>query len=213
MAYADGASEEAGGPAQVAGTGVSDIIIATDGLVSLQGQRAGGCAAHYTVSAVGLVCHAGVGAGADHIGAGLFALSLVHDLEVRVTFAAGHQKSTLVFVGVPVTPADSMLSGDVGTVWGANALRTSSLHLAYLPRATLHSLTRLFAGPAGDDAQEAQETDLVDGQASVGPGCVQAAAGAALLPAHFTHEHHVTTLILLQPTHARTGLVFSENFT
>lgn len=213
MAYADRASEETGGPAQVAGTGVADVIITTDGLVCLQGHWAGGRATHYTVGAVRLVCHAGVGPGADHVGAGLFAISLVHDLQVRVTLAAGHQESTLVLVGVPITPADSMLSGDVGTVWGANALRTSNLHLAHLPRATLHPLTCLFAGPAGDDAQEAQQTDLVDGQAGVGPGCVQAAAGTALLPAHFTHEHHVTALLLLQPAHTRIDLVFSEDFT
>ena len=60
-----------------------------------------------------------------------------------------------------------------------------------------------FAGFAGDDSQEAQQADLVYGQAGVGPGGVQASPSAALLPGHSPHQHHVTLLVLalLQPAH------------
>jgi len=60
-----------------------------------------------------------------------------------------------------------------------------------------------FAGFTGDDSQEAQQADLIHGQAAVGPRCVQAAAGTALLPGHPSHQHHVAPLVLtlLQPAH------------
>lgn len=61
-----GASQEAGGPAQVTGAGVCDIVIATDGLLGGHRDGAGGCAAHDTVSTVGLVSHAGVGTRTHH---------------------------------------------------------------------------------------------------------------------------------------------------
>lgn len=64
-----GAAEEAGGAAEVAGTGVSDVVVATDRLLRHHGYRAGSRAAHDTMSTVGLVGHAGVGTWAHHIGA------------------------------------------------------------------------------------------------------------------------------------------------
>lgn len=90
VADAYGAAEEAGGPAEVAGARVGDVVIATDCLLSQQWYWAGSRAAHDTVSAVGLVGHAGVCAWTHHVGAGLFAVSLIHDLQVRVSHAAGH---------------------------------------------------------------------------------------------------------------------------
>lgn len=69
MAHSYGTSEEAGGTAQMAGTWVSDVIVAADGLTTEHRHRALSRAAHHTVGAVGLVCHAGVGARAHHIGA------------------------------------------------------------------------------------------------------------------------------------------------
>lgn len=64
-----------------------------------------------------------------------------------------------------------------------------------------------FARFAGDDAQEAQQADLIHGQAGVGPGCVQTASAAALLPGHLSHQHHVAPLLrtLLQPAHPGWG--------
>lgn len=58
-----------------------------------------------------------------------------------------------------------------------------------------------FASFAGHDSQEAQQADLVDGQAGVGPGGVQAATRAALLVADASHQHHVAArlLTLLEP--------------
>lgn len=67
-----------------------------------------------------------------------FALSLVHDLEVRVASAASHQEGTLIFICGTITPTDGMLSGDVGTVWRADALRTATFHPTHFPRAALH---------------------------------------------------------------------------
>lgn len=64
-----GATEEAGGPAEVAGAGVGDVVIATDCLLSQQWYWARSCAAHDTVSAVGLVSHTGVGTWTHHVGA------------------------------------------------------------------------------------------------------------------------------------------------
>lgn len=71
VADADGAAEEAGCPAQVAGAGVGDVVVAADGLLGQHGDGAGRRAAHDAVGAVGLVGHAGVGARAHHVGAGL----------------------------------------------------------------------------------------------------------------------------------------------
>lgn len=68
-----GAAQEAGGPAEVAGAAVGDVVVATDGLLSEYGHWAGGGAAHDAVGAVGLVGHAGVGARTHHVGAGLCA--------------------------------------------------------------------------------------------------------------------------------------------
>lgn len=93
-----GASEEAGGPAEVAGAWVSDVVIATDLLLRWHWDRARSCAAHDAVSAVGLVSHTGVGTWTHHAGARLFAVSLVHDLQVRVPHAASHQQSTLILI-------------------------------------------------------------------------------------------------------------------
>lgn len=64
-----GAAEEAGGPAEVAGAGVSDVVIATDGLLRQQGYWTRCCAAHDAVSAVGLVGHTGVSSWTHHVGA------------------------------------------------------------------------------------------------------------------------------------------------
>lgn len=60
-----------------------------------------------------------------------------------------------------------------------------------------------FARFTGDDPQEAQQADLIHGQASVGPRRIQTAPGTALLPGHLSHQHHVTPLVrtLLQPAH------------
>lgn len=69
VAHSDGAAQEAGGPAEVAGAGVRDVVVATDGLLGQRGDRAGSRAAHDAVGAVGLVGHAGVGAWTHHVGA------------------------------------------------------------------------------------------------------------------------------------------------
>lgn len=98
MADSYGAAEEAGGPAEVAGARVGDVVVAADGLLGHHGYWAGGRAAHDAVGAVGLVGHTGVGTRAHHVGAGLFAVSLVHDLQVRVSHAAGHQQGTLILI-------------------------------------------------------------------------------------------------------------------
>lgn len=93
-----GAAEEAGGPAEVAGARVGDVVIATDRLLGRHGVWARSCAAHDAVSTVGLVGHAGVRTRTHHVGAGLFAVSLVHDVQVRVPHAAGHQQRALILV-------------------------------------------------------------------------------------------------------------------
>lgn len=60
-----------------------------------------------------------------------------------------------------------------------------------------------FTRFAGDNTQEAEQADLIHGQAGVGPCRVQAAAGTALLSGHPSHQHHVAPLFLtlLQPAH------------
>lgn len=98
MADPYGSTQKAGSPTQVAGTGVGDVIVATDGLLSDHGHRAGRSAAHDTVGTVGLVRHAGMRPRTYNIGAGLFAFPLIHNLQVRVTSAASHQECALVFV-------------------------------------------------------------------------------------------------------------------
>lgn len=172
VADADGAAQEAGRPAQVAGAGVGDVVVAADGLLGQHGDGAGGRAAHDAVGAVGLVGHAGVGAGTHHVGAGLcgerrrkgsvfwgasggtwrgaltLAVSLVHDLQVPVSHAAGHQQGALVRVGFPVAAAHGVLPGNVRAVGGAHALGPSRLHFADLPRAAFDSLARVWKGRA-----------------------------------------------------------------
>lgn len=213
-----GAAEEAGGPAEVAGARISDVVIATDCLLRRHGYWAGSSAAHDAVGAVGLVSHAGVSSWTHHVGARLFALSLVHDLQVRVSHTAGHQQSTLILICLPIAAAHSMLPGNVRAVWRAHTLRPSRLHLADLPGTAFDSLTCLFAWFTGDNTQEAQQADLIHGQTGVGPRCVQAAPGTALLSGHPSHQHHVAPLVLtlLQPTHPGAGrippnLIESEN--
>jgi len=67
-----GASQEARGPAQVAGAGVGDVVVAADELPGPRGHRAGRHPAHDAVGAVGLVGDARVGARAHHVVAGLW---------------------------------------------------------------------------------------------------------------------------------------------
>lgn len=69
-----------------------------------------------------------------------FAVSLVHDLQVRVSHAAGHQQGALVLVRLPVTAANGVLPGNVRAVRGAHALGPPHLHFANLPRAAFDSL-------------------------------------------------------------------------
>lgn len=94
-------------------------------------------------------------------------------------------------------------------VWGAQALRSSHLHLANLPRATFDSLAIFFAGFTGDNSQESEQADLIHWQAGIRPCCVQTVTGTALLSGHPSHQHHVTPLVLalLQPAHPPTGRI------
>lgn len=85
---------------------------------------------------------------ADGGGWPTFAFALVHDLQVGVTRAAGHQQGALVLVGDAVAAAHGVLLGDVGAVWRAHALRPAHLHPADLPRAALHAV----AGVCGNTA-------------------------------------------------------------
>lgn len=105
-----------------------------------------------------------------------------------------------------------MLPGNVRAVWAASTLRPSHLHFANLPRAAFDSLACFFAGFTGDNPQEAQQADLIHGQAGVGPGRVQATPGTALLSGHPSHQHHVTPLVLtlLQPAHPSTDGILSN---
>lgn len=73
-----------------------------------------------------------------------FALSLVHDLQVGVSHAAGHQQNTLVLIRLSIAAAHSVLPGNVRAVRGADALRPPSLHLANLPWTTFDSLASLY---------------------------------------------------------------------
>ena len=72
-----------------------------------------------------------------------FALSLVHDLEIGVAHAVGHEQGALVRVGPAVAAAHGVLQGDGGAVRGAHALRPARLHPAHLPWPALHSLAGL----------------------------------------------------------------------
>lgn len=71
VAHTDGAAQEAGGAAEVAGAGVGDIVVPADGLLRHYGDGTRRRAAHDAVGTVGLVCDAGVCAGTHHIGARL----------------------------------------------------------------------------------------------------------------------------------------------
>lgn len=64
-----GAAQEAGGPAEVAGARVGDVVIATDLLIGRHGYRARSGSAHDAVCTVGLVGHTGVGSRTHYIGA------------------------------------------------------------------------------------------------------------------------------------------------
>lgn len=72
VADPDGAAQEAGGSAEVAGAGVGDVVIAADGLLRLAGYGAWHGATHDAVSAVGLVGHACVRSWTHNVGAGLW---------------------------------------------------------------------------------------------------------------------------------------------
>lgn len=77
-----------------------------------------------------------------------FAVSLVHDLQVRVSHAAGHQQGALVLVRLPVTAAHGVLPRNVRAVWGAHALGPPHLHFADLPRAAFDSLACVWKSRA-----------------------------------------------------------------
>lgn len=77
-----------------------------------------------------------------------FAVSLVHDLQVRVSHAAGHQQGALILVRLPVTAAHGVLPGNVRAVRGAHALRPPHLHFANLPRAAFDSLACIWKSRA-----------------------------------------------------------------
>lgn len=68
-----GAAQEAGGTTEVAGAGVRDVVVPTDGLLRRHGYRARHRAAHDAVGAVGLVRHAGVSPRTHDVGARLCA--------------------------------------------------------------------------------------------------------------------------------------------
>ncbi len=72
MADPYGSTQKTGSPTQVAGAGVSDVIVAADGLFSDHGHWAGCSAAHDAVGTVGLVCHAGMRPRTYDIWAGLW---------------------------------------------------------------------------------------------------------------------------------------------
>lgn len=207
-----GAAKKAGGPAKVAGSGISDVVIAADWLLRWHGYRARGCATHDTMGTICLVSYTGVGTWTHHIRARLLALSLVHNLQVWVSHAASHQKRTLILIRLPVTATHSMLPGNVRAVWIAHTLRSSHLHFANFPRTAFDSLTCFFTRFAGDDSQEAQQADFIHGQAAVGPGRVQTAPCTALLSGHSSHQHHVTPLVLtlLQPAYPTTDRIPSN---
>lgn len=69
-----------------------------------------------------------------------FALSLVHDLQVRVAHAPRRQQGALVLVRPPVAAAHRVLPGDVSAVRGAHALGPPRLHSAHLPGAAARAL-------------------------------------------------------------------------
>lgn len=164
-----GAATVAGGPAELAGALISDVVIATDLLLERHRCRAWRGAAHDAVSAVGLIRHAGLGSRAHNIVAWLFALSLVHDFQVWVSHAASHKQGTLIPVRPAIAAAHSMLPGNVRAVWRAHTLRPSHFHLANLPRTAFYSLAWVFAWFAGDNTQQSQQADFIQGQAGVGP--------------------------------------------
>lgn len=64
-----------------------------------------------------------------------------------------------------------------------------------------------FAGEAVDEAQEAQETDLVPGVSEVGPGGVDAAGGTTLSLAHIGLQHQAASGLsaLLEPADTTCG--------
>ncbi len=72
MADSYGSTQKTGSPTQVAGAWVSDVIVATDGLLSDHGHWAGCSAAHDAVGTVGLVRHAGMCSRTYDIWAGLW---------------------------------------------------------------------------------------------------------------------------------------------
>lgn len=64
-----------------------------------------------------------------------------------------------------------------------------------------------FAGEAVDEAQEAQETDLVPREGEVGPGSVDATRGTALSLAHIGLQHEAASGLsaLLEPADTTCG--------
>lgn len=212
MADAYGSASKAGGPAQVASAGVGEVIVATDGGLRGHGAGAGGCATHHTVGTIGLVSHTCVGARAHHIGAGFFALSLVHDLQVWMASAPGHEKRALIAIRVTIAAADGMLTGNVGAVGGTYTLGPSCLHLAHLSWSTLDAVAVFFAGLAMHNSKKPQQSFLNDGSGGVGPCGVKATTSAAFLSSDSLHEDHITArlLTLLQPTHAGFCLILSK---
>lgn len=71
VANSNGATQEAGGLAQVTRGDVGNVVVATEFLAGAGRHRAGGRTTHHTVSAAGLVHKARLGAWAHYVSAGL----------------------------------------------------------------------------------------------------------------------------------------------
>lgn len=97
------------------------------------------------------------------------ALSLVHDLQVRVSHAAGQQHGTLILVRLSIAATHSMLPGNVRAVWRAHTLRPSRLHLANLPRTASDPLAGLYKSTASAAQCQCNVTVLTSRQTSGDP--------------------------------------------
>lgn len=139
-----------------------------------------------------------------------FAVSLVHDLQVRVSHAAGHQQGALVLVRLPVTAANGVLPGNVGAVRGAHALGPPHLHFANLPRAAFDSLACVWMEKRSEGERRSSVTVLARLQTSGDPtgiftqSCSSEGGGGfspdrdTRLTWHNIYSHHISLLTVTQ---------------
>lgn len=138
-------SQEASGSSEVTGGGIGDVVVPAQHVVGGKRHWAGRGAAHDTMGTASLVYDTRMSPWADHIGTGLLALSIVHDLQVRLSATFVCNQLTFILVRVPIRATYGNITIETRTVRCAFTLGAAILQKTRLTRWALHTITAVSA--------------------------------------------------------------------